>query len=330
MCSKQNLTYAYRQQTGGNKECNTLNSAAVPSQLLSSVSQLEYENGTIIESQVAELTQSGGYECNGEPSKITYEIICDKNGNASALPDAKQMTLNASNKCHPVITFTHNAGCAKYVAESSGWRHDPLEEVRILYATEYQLYLLQQAVNIVLGLYLCFLGGRRAKETIAIALGYGVFIITLAYTYNNTSLGDISYLIAIALGALMAYYAYYNLANLFVATLGALVGFLIALIIISILRIYNDIVVYLLIGVGIFIGFTGHFMTSKIELFMCILSGAYLIVQGVTGFLGGMPSFLTGIQDLLGGSQVYLTETVIYLVAWGVLAFVGYTYQKKH
>jgi len=277
-----------------------------------------------------EFTQGGGYLCEGEPAKITFEVICDKNGNASVLPDEKKMALNASNKCHPTVTFTHKAGCSKYIMESSGWSHDPLEEARILYATNYQLYMFQQVVAIVLGLLLCFKGRFRANEIIGIAFGYLTFILILAYLYNNTDLGDVAYVPAVIAGLLVGYLAFKNLADLFVATIGALVGCILALVIISVLRIDNDLIVYLLIGVGIFIGFTGHFMTSQIELLMCILTGAYLIVEGVTTFLGGLPSFMTGIQTLLRGDTTYLIETVIYIAVFLAVAFFGYTYQTKH
>eukprot|EP00350_Pseudokeronopsis_sp_OXSARD2_P011560 CAMPEP_0170541030 /NCGR_PEP_ID=MMETSP0211-20121228/882_1 /TAXON_ID=311385 /ORGANISM="Pseudokeronopsis sp., Strain OXSARD2" /LENGTH=215 /DNA_ID=CAMNT_0010843619 /DNA_START=589 /DNA_END=1236 /DNA_ORIENTATION=- len=214
--------------------------------------------------------------------------------------------------------------------ESSGWSHDPLEEARILYATNYQLYMFQQVVAIVLGLLLCFKGRFRANEIIGIAFGYLTFILILAYLYNNTDLGDVAYVPAVIAGLLVGYLAFKNLADLFVATIGALVGCILALVIISVLRIDNDLIVYLLIGVGIFIGFTGHFMTSQIELLMCILTGAYLIVEGVTTFLGGLPSFMTGIQTLLRGDTTYLIETVIYIAVFLAVAFFGYTYQTKH
>ena len=157
-------------------------------------------------------------------------------------------------------------------------------------------------MSILLGLYLVFKGKHRSREVIGLAFGYSTFIIILAYLYNNTSLADASYLIAFLAGFMVGYYAYMNLADLFVATLGALVGCLIALILISIFSITNDLVVYLLILVGIFIGFTGHFITQEVELIMSVIVGAYLVTEGLSAFLGGLPSLVTGIQDMIAGS----------------------------
>lgn len=150
-------------------------------------------------------------------------------------------------------------------------------------------------VGIVLGLYLLFKGSKRAEEIIGIAFGYSVFIIVLAYCFNMTNLGNNSYIIAVVAGLLMAHYAYHHLSHLFIATLGAIVGCILALIIISLFRIDNDLFVYLLIGGGIFLGFSGHFVSYEIERWLGVCTGAYLIVEGLTTFLGGLPSFLTGI-----------------------------------
>jgi len=144
-----------------------------------------------------------------------------------------------------------------------------------------------------------------------------------------SSLGNNSYFPAIVVGLLVGYYAFHHLANFFVATLGALVGCLVALILISVLRIDNDLIVYLLIFGGIFIGFTGHFMTGHIELIMGVVSGSYLIVEGLTTFLGGLPSFMTGIQDLIHGGNNYFAPTIVYLSLFVFLCFYGYHYQRK-
>jgi len=276
------------------------------------------------------LTQGGGHLCEGEPAKITFDIICDKNGNASLIPEEKKMSLNASNKCHPTVTFSHKAGCSKFRVESSGWSHDPLEEARLLYANNYQLYMAQQLVALILGLFLTFKGRHWSNEIIGLAFGYTTFILILAYIYNNTDLGDKAYIPAVICGCIVGYLAYQNLADLFVATIGALVGCILALVIVSLFNIQNDIFVYLLIGVGIFIGFTGHFMTNTIELLLCVLTGAYLIVEALTTFLGGLPSYMTAIQLLLRGDTTYFVETIIYSAIFAAIAFFGFNYQRKH
>mmetsp|Transcript_947 Transcript_947/g.578 ORF Transcript_947/g.578 Transcript_947/m.578 type:complete len:309 (-) Transcript_947:40-966(-) len=297
----------------------------------SAITQINLADGTTYyDQQVVRLTQGGGFICDDAPAQITFEIYCDAKGNASVFPEEKKMMVNASNKCHPTVTFTHNAGCSKYVLEASGWAHDPLEEVRILYARNYQLYMLQMVVAIILGLFLTFKGRYRSNEIIGLAFGYCAFILTLAYLYNNSSLEEISYIIAIIVGLLVGYFSFHNLADLFIAALGALVGCILALIIISIFRIDNDLIVYLLIFAGIFIGFTGHFMTSHVELILCVLTGAYLIVEGITTFLGGVPSFLTGIQCLLHGDRTYFEATILYLAIFIAIALFGYQYQRKH
>ena len=147
------------------------------------------------------------------------------------------MVLNASDKCHPLITFTHKAGCSKFIAETSGWSHDPIEEVRVLYASEYQLFMLQQVVAIIIGLFLVFKGRHRANEIIGLAFGYATFIMLLAYFMNNTDLGMFSYLIAGIAGLVIGYIAFNHLSDFFIAALGALAGAIIALILISIFNI---------------------------------------------------------------------------------------------
>ena len=117
----------------------------------------------------------------------------------------------------------------------------------------------------------------------------------LAYLMNNTNMGNLSYIPAILVGLIVGYIAFTKLSEFFIAALGAMAGMIIALVIISILNIQNDLIVYLLIIGGFVIGFFMHFMTSTIELFICILTGAYLVVEGITTFLGGLPSLLFGI-----------------------------------
>jgi hypothetical protein len=273
------------------------------------------------------LTVSGGQECQGEPSAITYQIVCDPAGNKSVIPS--QFVVNGTNQCHPVITFKHKAACPMSQIQSSGWAHDPIEEIRTLFASNYQLYMLQQVVCIILGLYLCFKGERRRKEIIGVALGYSAFIISLAYFWNMTNMGSNSYIPAFLLGAICGYYGYQHLSHLFVAVLGALIGAIFALIIVSILAIDNDLVVYLLIIGGTFIGFTGHFLDNHIEEWMCYISGAYLIVEGLTTFLGGLPSFITGIQSLIHGSNQYTMATVFYIVIFVILIMSGRHYRYK-
>jgi len=185
-------------------------------------------------------------------------------------------------------------------------------------------------VAIVLGLYLLFKGRRRPEHIIGISFGYTVFIITLAYCWNMTNLGNNSYFPAILLGAGVGYYAFQHLGHLFVATLGAIVGLLLALIIISIFAITNDIVVYALILGGILVGFTGHFMDAEVELWMTCVVGAYLIVEGLTTFLGGLPSFMTGIQNLINGSGSYKEATLFYFIIFIALILYGRHYQIKN
>jgi hypothetical protein len=132
------------------------------------------------------------------------------------------------------------------------------------------------------------------------------------------------------LGLLVGYHAYWNLGHLFVATLGALVGCILALIIVSLFRVDNDFVVYALIAGGIFIGFTGHFLDDHIELWLSAICGSYLIVEGLTTFLGGLPSFAAGVQDLLSGARYYTAPTILYFALFIGLSIYGAQYQRKH
>lgn len=262
---------------------------------------------------------------------MTYLVSCDANGDLSKLPDEKAFVVNASSKCHPTVSFTHKAGCSSVaVATSGGWAHDPIEEIRYLFATNYQLYMFQQMVAIILGLYLAFKGRDRSNEIIGIAFGYSAFILTLAYCWNLTSMGSNSYIPAFLIGVIVGYHSFYNFAHLFVATLGALVGCIMSLIIISLFNVNNDLIVYALIAGGIFIGFTGHFLNDHIELWMSAFCGAYLIVEGLTTFLGGLPSFAAGIQDLLRGSRYYTTPTLLYLILFVCISVYGARHQRKH
>lgn len=241
------------------------------------------------------------------------------------------MVVNGTIKCHPTISLTHKAGCSQLVVTSSGgWSHDPIEEIRYLFATNHQLYMFQQMVCIILGLYLAFRGRYRSHEIIGLAFGYSVFIITLAYCWNQTNLGNNSYLPALLFGFLVGYHSYWHLSHLFVATLGALVGCILALIIISIFNVDNDLIVYALIAGGIFIGFTGHFLNDHIELWMSAVCGSYLIIEGLTTFLGGLPSFAAGIKDLLGGTSYYTAPTILYLILFVCITIYGARYQRKH
>lgn len=114
------------------------------------------------------------------------------------------------------------------------------------------------------------------------------------------------------------------------ATLGALVGCILALIIISLFAVDNDLIVYALIAGGIFIGFTGHFLDDHIELWMSAICGAYLIIEGLTTFLGGLPSFAAGLHDLLRGGKNYSAATVLYLILFVCISIYGARYQRKH
>ena len=69
-------------------------------------------------------------------------------------------------------------------------------------------------------------------------------------------LANISYVPAILAGLLAGYYAYHRLFHYFVFANGALIGCFIALIVISIFAIDDDLVVYVLLLVGIVVGST--------------------------------------------------------------------------
>ena len=160
------------------------------------------------------------------------------------------------------------------------------------------------------------------------SVGYGTFIIIFAYCLNLFNLGNLSYVPAIIFGAAFGYHAYKHLGHVFIAALGALIGCIVGLAIIAIFNITNDFVVYGILIAGIIIGATQHFMDDKVELFLSCFVGAYLVVEGLTSFLGGLPSFIYGIRLTIHGDTQYIVAVIIYSFMFMFLTVYGYHYQR--
>jgi hypothetical protein len=170
----------------------------------------------------------------------------------------------------------------------------------------------------------CFAGQRLYRMIVSIGgmlLGAGIAARLL------TGQSDVVYYGGIILAAVIVGFIFYRLYNLQIVLIGALMGIVLGLLVISAFNIGDEWLRVLILAMGAIIGTGIANALSKVILRVgTAFVGASMIVAGGLFYLGRANVSANGRDITYNVNQV---ESLIALVVILVLAFIGYAFQTR-
>lgn len=110
---------------------------------------------------------------------------------------------------------------------------------------------------------------------VEIYLGYGVFVLALAYSFEAFKFGPASSLmVGLSFGVMTAFFAYKVINKVFVATLGIVIGLTFSIFIIELFEIYNGMIVYPICLIGMIGGVASFFKADEFFIFCASFVGS--------------------------------------------------------
>lgn len=180
------------------------------------------------------------------------------------------------------------------------------------------------ALLIIIGIMWCFAGQRLYRMIVSIGgmlLGAGIAARLL------TGQSDVVYYGGIILVAVIVGFIFYRLYNLQIVLIGALMGIVLGLLVISAFNIGDEWLRVLILAMGAIIGTGIANALSKVILRVgTAFVGASMIVAGGLFYLGRANVSANGRDITYNVNQV---ESLIALVVILVLAFIGYAFQTR-
>lgn len=188
-------------------------------------------------------------------------------------------------------------------------------------------------VEIVFGIFLCFIGARFYELVVQLLAGFAGFVVVLGLGNTFFTLGGASKVPLIAtvvVGILAGGAAGYLSKKLvkdwgtivLLAVVGASLGFMVtsAFVMAAWLK-------YLIIAVFAAVaGYFGKVLGELIEMVGTAVIGSALLTHGAGAYIGGFPTLGEAALKEMRSNWGYIG----YLVAWIVLAVIGFFVQKKY
>ena len=282
--------------------------------------------------------QSGGELCevvNDTYSRNytwTVEVYCNAEGHHDEQLNSSAITINETDKCNPIMTFSHKTGCPIFSATS--W-------VRFLVRNPW----IMGTVAIVMGFIMAYWGRELFPWVIAV-VGGGITFLCLMLICSvlgmltriegnekgSPFLVVLSFLISIA-GAVGAGFLFHKLLIVGAMALGGFAGFFLGATIYN-LAFYWAHSIYALcflsFGVAILLAAAAYKFHDHIVLYGTALLGSYCFIRGWAVFFGHYPNEVMLYGKLAAGDKPPLDwEFYVYMAAFVIMFITGAIVQEK-
>jgi len=196
-------------------------------------------------------------------------------------------------------------------------------------------------IFLLLGIFLCFMGGKFLRVTFAIFVFLIVSTLLFGTLYNlnlikGLNQGKLLIFILVVIGcclvgAIVAYFTQ-SLAHHWFVPIGAAVGM--AALITFILAAFKSIPSWARIVAMIVFALIGFFVSNYIQRYVkagaTALLGSILIFKGIGSFIGGFPSFAMAEMKSNTTNPIFYGYAVGMLVFWGLGYFIQLKYFDPH
>lgn len=243
-------------------------------------------------------TQAGGEYCDTTDPKnkknytFSVEVFCNADGGKDDIVNQQDITINATDKCNPSVSFKHKNGCPVFSATS--W-------VRFLVKNPYIL----GTIAIIVGAIITYYGRKFFPWVIGIVGGGLIFlclmllcsVMGMLTRLEGNDKGSIPLVVlafvgSAALGA-AAGFVLAKLLKLGAMVLGAFAGFFLGSLIYN-LAFYWSHNIYALcalsFGTAIIVACIAFKFYDIIIIFGTALIGSYAFVRGIANFAGHYPN----------------------------------------
>lgn len=260
------------------------------------------------------VTLNSGELCNptnNQAYSISITIDCDQEGKDGEITLIDPMPVFTNNHCEYQLYAKSKHGCilSNFYAISAFINANKIPFGIAL---------------IVIGLFLCFLGSKLVKITIAIIAFLStvglIFVLVFSIIGVNQLSNAIMWVIlacTILLAAVVAY-LFYKYVNVFYACLGGVTGFVIGMNIYTFFLRYIEsnpdvvywvtVVICVIIGILFAIYFRKHLLIISTSFI-----GSYAIIRGPSLYIGGFPSE-SQVTDLVKRKEFKQLSEVRYLL----------------
>lgn len=280
------------------------------------------------EKKVLRIELNPGEDCKQDTTK-KYSVILNLNcGESKEKIDWDQTSLNNFNydNCVNTLTGTSKDVCPKFDFYVVG---------RFLDDNKWMI----GAIFILLGLFELFLGKKLAAATTFILTAVAIvsisFVLFFQFIIPKTQKQEIVWVvlgISTVLGLVLGFFLS-KLTKVFIALLGAFVGYLIGTLLYSFFfsRIdgNQDAILWITVAVCMLIGLLlAYFFSDGILISTTAIIGGYLIIRGISLYAEGFPNESVLVQLMKNGEyeemKSYLNFKVyLYLIGWLVLVVIG-------